>query len=236
MIKFSSVLVVATIAITTFAMPHPAQSKGFFETMFGNNEAEAPKGPPPEETLQAPFPTNQVTITNKSQLMDIYGDDSNSLDTLNDLSLAHRNEKQIVEWTTEIVSQAMTINPKTYENDFKKIAPHFNHFALQEYNQYMTKTNMVNVLISNASRFQAMTDGDGSVIKEGEILGTYHWLVQIPIMASFYKDNIQSVDKTANIQNQNLMVQVQVGRVKQKDGSDMGIVVERWSVSSNAKE
>jgi len=168
--------------------------------------------------------------------MDMYGDKSQSLDTINDLKLPHRNEKQIIEWATEIVSQAMTINPKSYDADFKKISAHFTPFAIQEYNDYMTKTNMVNVLVSNSFKLLSMTDDEGSIIKEGEISGTYHWLVQIPIMASFYKDNIQSVDKTANIQSQNLMIQVQVGRIKQKGKDDIGLTVERWIVSSNSKK
>lgn len=235
MTKYFSVLVIAICAITTLSLPYAAQSKGFFETLFGGNE-EVPKGPPPEETLQAPFPTAVPHTGNKSQLMDMYGDKSQSLDTINDLKLPHRNEKQIIEWATEIVSQAMTINPKTYDADFKKISAHFTPFAIQEYNEYMTKTNMMNVLVSNSFRLQSMTDDEGAIIKDGEISGTYHWLVQIPIMASFYKDNIQSVDKTANIQSQNLMIQVQVGRVKQKSRDDIGLAVERWSVSSNSKK
>jgi hypothetical protein len=212
------------------------QAKGLFESLFGSEEDKTPKGPPPEETLQAPFPTNSPTTSKKSQLMDIYGSETESADTLSDLGLPHRNEKQIIEWATEIVSQAMTVNPKTYEEDFKKIAPFFTAFSLKEYNDYMAKTNMINVLVSNSYRLQAMSDEEGSVVKDGKITGTYHWLVQVPIMVSYYKDNIQDVDKTATVTNQHLLVQVQVGRVKQKNGSDIGMAIERWSVSSNAKK
>jgi hypothetical protein len=81
-----------------------------------------------------------------------------------------------------------------------------------------------------------MSDEEGSVVKDGEITGTYHWLVQVPIMVSYYKDNIKDVDRSTTVTNQNLLVQVQVGRVKQKNGSDIGMAIERWSVSSNAKK
>ncbi len=231
-----SILVIALFAITLLTMPNLAQSKGFFEILFGSADAEAPKDPPPEKTLQAPFPTSSASIGKKSPLMDIYDENKKSANTLRDLSLAHRNENQIVGWVTEIVSQAMTLNPKTYNSDFKKISSSFTPFALQEYNEYLTKTNMLNILASNSYRLQAMTDEEGSVIKDGEIGGTYHWLVQIPLMASFYKDNIQTVDKLNNVQNQSLLVQVQVGRVSQKNDNDIGLVVERWSVSSNSKK
>lgn len=236
MIKPSYFLVIVIITMSALSFSQPTQAKGFFETLFGSDESSAPKGPPPEETLQAPFPTNTPHNSKNSKLMDIYGDTTESLDTASDLGLPHRNEKQIIEWATEIVSQAMTINPKTYENDFKKISPFFTPFALKEYNDYMLKTNMVNVLVSNSFRLQAMSDEEGSVVKDGEITGTYHWLVQVPIMVSYYKDNIKDVDRSTTVTNQNLLVQVQVGRVKQKNGSDIGMAIERWSVSSNAKK
>lgn len=236
MIKRITLSVIATCAITVFAVSSPAQSEGLFSKMFGGNKEE-PKGPPPEETLQAPFPTTPTSGTTGSQskLMDIYGSAGASAEDANDLSKPHRNEKQIVEWATEIVSQAMTINVKTYNDDFKKIAPDFTPYALKEYQDYLQKTNMVAILSSNTLRLQAVSDETGTVVKEGAITGTYHWLVQIPLMTSFYSEDMQSVDKTAKAQSQNLLVQIQIGRVAPKNSADVGLVVERWSVSSNAK-
>jgi Type-IV b secretion system, inner-membrane complex component len=237
MIKPSLFPVIVVFAMTVITLPSSSYAKGFFEAFFGSEEDEVkPKGPPPEVTLKAPFPTEAPKNVKKSSLMEIYEGDVNSQDTLSDLSLPHRNEKQIVEWTTEIVSQAMTVNPKSYEADFKKIAPVFTPFALKEYNDYMTKTNMVNILQSNSLKLQAMSDEEGSIIKAGDISGTYHWLIHIPIMISYYKENIQDVDKMATITNQHILVQVQVGRIAQKNGADVGLVIERWSVSSNAKK
>lgn len=232
--------VIATVAITAFAAPTPAHAENFLDRLF--SKKEEPKGPPPEVTLQAPFPTDTAPASkgNASELMNIYGTTATTTEPTAqdaaDLSKPHRNEKQITEWATEIVSQAMTINTKTYNNDFKKIAPYFTPYALQEYQAYLQKTNMVAVLDSNSMRLQAVSDEEGSVIKDGSISGTYHWLVQVPLMTSFYNVDMQTVDKTATAQSQNLMIQVQVGRVAPKNNADAGLVVERWSVSSNSKK
>lgn len=237
MIKTISMSVIATCAITAFsvfALSAPAHSEGFFDKMFGGQK-EAPKGPPPEVTLQAPFPTGTDNGTSQNKLMDIYGTSNAPVEDANDLSKPHRNEKQIVEWATEIVSQAMTINTKTYNDDFKKIAPAFTPYALKEYQDYLQKTNMVNILNSNSLRLQAVSSDLGSVVKDGAIGGTYHWLVQVPLMTSFYNVDMQTVDKTANTQSQSLLIQIQVGRVALKNSDDVGLVVERWSVSSNAR-
>ncbi len=155
---------------------------------------------------------------------------------LSNLARAHRNEKQIIEWAVEIVSQAMTISLKTYDADFKKIHPYFTAYAHKEYQDYLQKMNMMNVLSSNSYRLQSISDEEGSIIKEGEIAGTYHWSVQIPLMTSFYKDTSQGIDKNTDTQSQHLVVQVQVGRVSPKNNTDIGLIIERWSVSSNSKK
>lgn len=237
MIKIISMSVIATCAIAAFAMPTPAHAANFLDKILGNKEEE-PKGPPPEVTLQAPFPTDTAPASQgkSSELMNIYGSTATAAEDATDLSKPHRNEKQITEWATEIVSQAMTINTKTYDNDFKKISSYFTPYALKEYQDYLQKTNMMNVLNSNSLRLQAVSDEEGAVVKDGSITGTYHWLVQVPLMTSFYNIDMQTVDKSATAQSQNLMIQVQVGRVAPKNSADVGLVVERWSVSSNAKK
>jgi len=236
MIKRISMSVIATVAITAFVVSPSAHSEGFLDKLFGGKKEEQ-KGPPPEVTLQAPFPTTPDANTGNSQnkLMGIYGSNGAVVEDANNLSKPHRSEKQIIEWATEIVSQAMTINVKTYENDFKKISPSFTPYALQEYQDYLQKTNMVAILSSNSLRLQAVSSEEGTVIKDGAISDTYHWLVQIPLMTSFYNMDMETVDKSVTTQSQSLLVQIQIGRVAPKSNNDVGLVVERWSVSSNAK-
>jgi hypothetical protein len=193
---------------------------------------------PPEKTLQAPFPTNAPATAPKSALMDIYDSANGSATTNNsdvNLAIAHRNEQEIIEWATDIVTQALTINLSTYDADFKKIEPFFAPFALKEYQDYLAKVNMVSVLSSNSFRLQAISDSMGVVIKDGEIAGAYRWLVQVPLMASYYKINTQRVDKNTNIQSKKMVVQVQIGRVVPKTNTDIGLVIERWSVSGVSK-
>ena len=229
-------MVIAGFAVTSFALSTPAHAEGFFDKMFGNNKEEQ-KGPPPEVTLQAPFATapDAKAPASKSALMDMYGKPAATED-VNNLSTPHRNEKQIIEWTTEVVTQATTIDLKKYEKDLRRISPFFTPYAMKEYQDYLHKMNMAAILESNNMRLQAISDEEGSVIKDGAIANSYHWLIQIPLMASYYPADQQTVDKNANAQSQNLIVQVQVGRVVPKTTTDIGLIVERWSVSSNAKK
>jgi len=235
MIRILSIGVIAVYAMTSTMNDAHAEPKGFFEKLFSSSETETPKGPPPEKTLQAPFPTSSEEIKSNSPLMSIYDEKDNLSVEISNLAKPHRNEKQIIEWATEIVSQAMTINLKTYDTDFKKISPFFTDFAHQEYKAYLEKTNMMNVLTSNGMRLQAISDEEGSVIKAGEISGTYHWLIQVPLMASFYREDVTNVDKTSDFKNQKLLVKIQVGRIKPIKNGDIGLIVERWGISSYSK-
>lgn len=234
MISALSKTVIASFAITCLLASVPA-SAGFFDKLMGKEEV--PEGPPPEKTLQAPFPTTPDVKASQNKLMDMYGaTDSKPASDVNNLAIPHRNEAQITEWTTEIVSQALTINPASYHQDFAKLSPMFAPYALKEYQDYLTKTNMMAVLTSNSYRLQAISDEAGAVTKDGAIGGTYHWLVQIPIMVSYYNVDMQSVEKSTTAQNQNLLVQVQVGRVAPKTNTDIGLIIERWNVSSYSKK
>jgi len=47
---------------------------------------------------------------------------------------------------------------------------------------------------------------------------------------------MDTFDKSTNAQNQRLLVQVQVGRVAAKKDGDIGLVIERWTVSSNSNK
>ena len=81
-------------------------------------------------------------------------------------------------------------------------------------------------------RLQAISNDEGVILKEGALSGTYHWLVQIPLMASFYSITTQEIDQKATAQTQNLSIQVQVGRIPAKNNTDIGLVIERWIVSA----
>ncbi len=240
MIKSKWALVIATLAITSsiVSFSHSAEARSILDILFGDKKTEEPKGPPPEVSLQAPFasPTPKGTTTN-TELMQMYNSPS-AQETMTSTSLdqPHRSPQQISEWVSGIVSQAMTISPETWDADFAKISPNFTSYATQEYKTYVQSVNLVSILTSNQMRLQAISNDSAIVAKEGAIDGTYHWLVQVPLMTSFYKTDMKEVDKNAQSQNQNLLVQVQVGRVQPKSNTDIGLVIERWRVSSGTTQ
>lgn len=229
--KTLSFMVVAGLAMTSvLAVPHAADARSVLDKLLGQDDENA--GPPPEETLQAPFQTTPPQSSGTNALVEIYGTGNSATALSSGLDQPHRNQKQIIEWASGIVASAMTIQPSTSDSDFAKISEYFTPYAVSEYKNYLQKSNILTILTANKMRLQAISNDEGVILKEGALSGTYHWLVQIPLMASFYNLTTQEIDKKETPQTQSFSVQVQVGRVPAKNSADIGLVIERWIVSA----
>lgn len=233
MTKTSSFALITILSLALTFCPSGAKAGSVLDRIFNRDEQN---GPPPEETLKAPFPTAPTTQApgNTSPLSQMYGQTNDPAQETTSLDQPHRNQQQIIEWTSGIIAQAMTINPKTWDADLAKLSVNFTPYALQEYKSYIEKANLYASLSARNMRLQTISSTDGTITKEGSISGTYHWLVDVPIMASFYTTDTEEIDKKADIQSQNMTIEVQVGRIPSKNNADIGLVIERWITPSTA--
>ncbi|HNS45372.1 MAG TPA: DotI/IcmL family type IV secretion protein [Alphaproteobacteria bacterium] len=207
----------------------PSEAKSFWEVLFGDKQED--QGPRPEQTLQAPFIDPNAKPTSK--MMDIY-EQGGKHDGPNTLSLdqPHRSPEAIAQWASGIVDQAMSFSPDGLPTLQKTLAADFSSYGMQEYQAYLQKAGIVQTLTTNNLKILSISDGSAQVLREGVVSGSYHWLVQVPIMATFYDQKLAKInDKYAkNGQNQDIIIQVQIGRTTKKDANTLGIEVERWIV------
>lgn len=237
-------LAVASVVIAGAASvaPSPAHAETALEKLLRLviHKDEESKGPPPEKSLQAPFSSSTTVQTQSAggSLAGMYdAKDAASLDkSSTNLDVPHRSPEQVADWSSGIVSQAMTIAPQTWQTDFGKISGNFAPYAAEEYKAFLSSSNMLSLLTNQKMKLLSVTDGPGIVLKEGAINGTYHWLIQIPLMSSYYSVDTQEIDKTTTVQSQHLLVQVQVGRIATKKADDIGLIIERWHVSQSAPQ
>lgn len=211
----------------------PSDARSFWDVLFGPKEEET-QGPPPEQTLQAPFiDPNASKAAQKAtspQMMDIYNKGEKMVGS-NTLSLdqPHRSPEIIATWAAGVVAQALSFSPATFNDLEKKINPDFSTYGMQEYKTYLNKMGLMRTLTTNHLKVMTISEGKAQVIRDGVVDGTYHWLVQVPVMTSFYDQSLNVItDKRAKIaQNQKLLFQVQIGRSAQAT-NDLGIKIERW--------
>lgn len=219
------------LSLGALTMPSPAQADDSFLNyilpwIFG----EPSKGPKPEDTLQAPFGNEKVKVDASNKLMDIYDAEDAAEHTEGGLALAHRSAEQVGDWVTGIVTQAMTINPETYNDDVKKYTGWFLPYALQEYNAYLGTNQTVETLRSNSMRLTAFAESKPVLVQEGVLEGSYRWLFRVPVMLTYYDLATASLKgRKPMSQTQRVFVNVQVGRIASNKLAE-GMAIERWSV------
>ncbi|MDD3021634.1 MAG: DotI/IcmL family type IV secretion protein [Alphaproteobacteria bacterium] len=232
--RFNFYLLFAFAALTcVVSFSTQSEARSIFDILFGREE-EA-KGPPPEVTLQAPFVTHVPADAQNNKLMEMYGKStpvpgaSNTLD----MEQPHRSPEEISRWGSGAVAQALTISSGGWEKLEPIIRPDFSAYGLKEYRSYLDSMHIFDTLSKNNLRVQTISDGSAQVLREGVIDGTYHWLVQVPVMATFYNQALKSIkDKRQKVgQNQEMIIQIQIGRTNKKDKNDIGVEIERWIVT-----
>ncbi len=230
-IIFRSALVITTAAILGL-IPVSAEAKSFWDVFFGRSAEES--GPPPEQTLQAPFTQKVPANKQPEKLAGIYAEtkDGKDFENINRLENPNRTPQQIVDWGTDVVNQALTIDPATADENQKKLSVYFIPYALEEYKNYLATTGIVGTLNANKMVMQSISSEGGLVTRQGAIAGTYHWLVRIPVMVSFFPKDLKNINKNTNIQNQRMVVEIQVGRISKETADSTGLAIERWRVNS----
>ncbi len=182
----------------------------------------------PAKPTQAPFPTD-ANAPQGGALMGVY-DDERAADAV-PLDKPHRTTEQVGTWIEEHATTAMNIDAVQWDNHIKNITPDFDPYGLQEYQNYLNTSGILNVLKTNQMRLSAIMDGSVTLLSQGAIGGTYHWLYQMPLMLTYYDEDTKTL-KNGKVQSQNqrVMVRAQIGRVV-KGADDNNIVIERWSVT-----
>lgn len=216
------------------AIPTPANARSFWEVFFGKKEEQV--GPPPEETLQAPFspkPQGKATSKKDAELRNIY-EMSRKPDEEKEKTLAEPNmsQEKVAMWAAGVAAEAMTIDPSKFEAAQKELVKKFTPYAYQEYKKYLEGINLVTSLKASNLMMQAIAPDGGTVTRQGAIDGTYHWLSETNLMTTFYTPGTVKIDKKANTQSQSILVEVQIGRVRAETPTDPGIAIERWRVTS----
>lgn len=178
----------------------------------------------------APFATDQTApVTSNSKLMSIY--DSAASQNNVPLDKPHRTGEQLVTWAEDRVTAAMNIDPAEWDAHLKLMQPDFAPYGLQEYQNYLQSSGIMDVLKTRNLRLNAIMDGTATLLSEGALSGSYRWLYQVPLMLSYYDASIKTAKgQGGKVQNQKLTIRVQIGRSSLAQNDDQ-IMIERWSIA-----
>ncbi len=164
-----------------------------------------PDAKPPEE---APDPT-KVSLPENSTPLD----------------QPHRDGKEISEWVTTAISEALTFDQQSYEPVLVANAKLFTADGNKQYVTFLTDNNIIKVLQSKKFYVRSFVLDAPLLLNEAPVGGTYRWLYEVPVMLSYMEYGVTDYKKLEPI-NQKLMLTVQIGRVTDRKG--MAVLIERW--------
>ena len=208
---FSKRFFVGALLAAIFVMPTQAQS--FF---WQKEEAK-----PEIEVLKPDYPTKPVP-----EWLEFESEAEKKLD----LSASHRTEQEIEHWAEDAVIEVMTFDFQDYRSRFKSFQPYFAPSGWGEYVDYVDKTALLKRVTDNRYALSTIVQGQTKIVNTGVLEGRHRWLVQVPVMTSFFKQKSNGALDGRAVEGGQLIVTAQVGRVK--EGLDNnGLLVESWAVS-----
>ena len=183
------------------------------------------EGPQPEDTLQAPFSTEEKGDMSASDALGLeYQADVSEVE---DLSIAHRHAEQIGMWLTDAVTQALNFSAGEYDAHMEALEQMMSSQGMSDFRQFVDSANMVSMMEKRGLQLHSFANGKPLLKNEGELNGRYRWLFQIPVTMTFLPEGLTGYKNKDPDINEKIMVNVQVGRVSGQN--EDGLVVETWS-------
>lgn len=202
----------AALALFAF-VSGPAAAQGQQE----RNPLDVP--PPPAATEPVP---------DWLKYKDPYGDEQANLTN------PHRTNEEIVAWVQGMAAEAMSFDAMAFNEKLVQIKPKFTAQGWNEYAAWMRDSKIAELIRANSYNVSTVMSGDASILNKGAVGGSYHWLIDVPVVISFARKD--ATGKVESIPGGRHRLTMQIGRVKpapQNDPNapeDDGIAIESWKV------
>jgi len=154
-----------------------------------------------------------------------------------DLSTSHRSKKEIIEYAKYVVVDAMTFSARNYNGDFKNKRGYFTKDGLQTYKNFLEASNFLETLTRKKQRITSIVTGFPDVIRSGIVKNRFNWLVRVPLIVSFFDDDVMTPEQNQNaaaVSNARIDVIIKFVRVP-SDVHHRELLVESWRAKRGAK-
>jgi len=230
--KKNGLLLVSLSALAVVTAPAGAPAYAFpdflskwMPFLFDKEEAE---GPPPEETLQAPFPTDSTAAPaapSRNALDGLYQEEEN---VNNNLSLEHRHPDQVGAWLEEKVSQNLTFSPEGYAQHIAVVSESMSNPAQSQFKTFLQNANILQTMQGRRLSLHSYTEGAPIMLNKGTLGGRFRWVFDVPVVMSFLSAESSGYETSGPAINERIWVKVQVGRIAGDE--EHNLIIESWDV------
>lgn len=151
-----------------------------------------------------------------------------------DLRVPHRSDQEILIWAQEAAAEALTMNYQDYPQRMEESAKYFTDYAHNQYKAYIQETKLVERIRNGGYIMNAVASGDAFIHKKAPVEGAFRWLLEIPLIISFFQEDAQGNLQPDVRMTGEIKLLLQLGRIPDMNDTD-GIKIETWSVRTARK-
>lgn len=231
-----SLSVFLLVCICVLALPHTAQASFVDKIIDWFKPPVEQEGPRPDETLQAPF--IQESAQKDSELMEIYTpvdaaasdqlDESQSED-IRKLSVAHRTDKQIMDWATNVTATALNFSLDELKKFGTVLRPSFSANGIQDFKSFLTRADIVRKLQGQKYKLASYISAQPQIVQKGQADGVWYWIVDVPVELNYLPLNVPNQARITPAGKQSGKIRLQITRTPNTKQFVQGMAVTRWT-------
>ena len=146
------------------------------------------------------------------------------------LETPHRSNKELQDWVTQTVSQALYIPNREYQNVLFQMDKYFTPNGFSQYQDYLNQSKVEQFIQKGNYSLSILIEEPPIELTSNNVNNVYRWLYQIPITVSFIPEGTNSLTGGATqTVDQKLLLQVQLRRVN-KSNDPFALKIENWKI------
>jgi hypothetical protein len=151
----------------------------------------------------------------------------------NNLANPNRTKEEVTAWVQKVVMDALTFSQEDVNEKISTAKTFFLQQGWQEYAGYIKETKLLEKIRSEDVAIKTIANGDSLVLGAEAIDGTFHWIIETPLLITFTKKD--PVTQEENTVNTGLFKStIMVSRVNLKSKED-GIAIKGWRIDSGRR-
>ena len=137
----------------------------------------------------------------------------------NDVRKAHRSQDEIIAWAQDTVTNALSIPAGGSAGKMAEVQKFFAPAAFAQYQTYLSSGTLGEGVRVQSHDLSTITSGDTRILAHGESGGSYRWQVELPLVHSFNKQEIDGSVRQSP--GQSLRLIVVIARQPKANGADV---------------
>ena len=152
--------------------------------------------------------------------------------TITDYSIPHVTKNEILDWAMQHAADLMSFDARNANEHFKQIQSFFVRSGWEDFTNYITRAKLKEEVIESNYALITIVNGRAIIKREGPFRGIYRWVIEMPVLMTFYK-----LDKYGN-PKQNISatargkLSITITRVA-KGGGRTKVAISKWKMISN---